>query len=41
MDGRAWLTASRTAHMIPTNMGKDDKTTGAAKELVDDAAWQR
>ena len=40
MDGRAWLTAIRTAPMIPTSMGKDDETTGAAKDLVDDAARQ-
>lgn len=40
MDGRAWRAAVGTAPTIPANMGKDDGTTGAAKDLVDDAARQ-
>jgi hypothetical protein len=40
MDGRARLIAVRTAPAIPANMGKDDEMTGAANDLVDDAAWQ-
>jgi hypothetical protein len=40
MDGRAWRAAVGTAPTIPANMGDDDKMTGAADDLVDDAARQ-
>lgn len=40
MNGRAWRAAVGTAPTIPANMGDDDEMTGAADDLVDDAARQ-
>ena len=41
VDDRAWLAAVGTAPTILANMGDDDEMTGAADDLVDDAARQR
>lgn len=40
MNGRAWRAAVRTAPTLSTNVGDDDEMTGAADDLVDDAARQ-